>query len=478
MSLLNFSKTYAEASKYLTSSDDLYKLIFTGDGHIITHGVDYLAQFGAGQRGVVPGSTGSSTEILRGNGTWSVITTSDLPISSFANAITNGTTSTSIASIKDIIDYVGNNIAASDAMRYKGTISIASGAYVTVTESGTGAFPTSCKIGDTYRVITGGTYAGSVCENGDLLVCIKDGSGDSLNSADYWTIVQTNINGTVSHTINGTSYSVYSPNLGSSFSIYAPTSLGSAGQVLSTTGSGLSWMNQSSITAGDITDAAKQKLLTAVTLASDGTLSITVGGTTRSAVLSGSIVAGSVKQALTAGDGLTLSTTSYDGSASSVMALKTATSTTLGGIKVGDYLAIDDSGKLYVDTSQILNITEYLSSAKFEFANSTNNAGFALIYGTNQTSRKVASSVTLIGGDHTTVNYSTSTSTSYPNGTFTISSSWRDVQVGGISIGEKAVNFVPSGDVYLKTDSNGDDIQDISFGLSWYNISTKEYETA
>jgi hypothetical protein len=43
MSLLNFSKTYAEASKYLTSSDDLYKLIFTGDGHIITHGVDYLA---------------------------------------------------------------------------------------------------------------------------------------------------------------------------------------------------------------------------------------------------------------------------------------------------------------------------------------------------------------------------------------------------------------------------------------------------
>lgn len=60
----------------------------------------------------------------------------------------------------------------------------------------------------------------------------------------------------------------------------------------------------------------------------------------------------------------------------------------------------------------------------------------------------------------------------------TISSSWRTISVGSASIGDKSLNFIPSGDVYLKTDSNGDNIQDISFGISWYNISTKKYETA
>nr|DAX08950.1 MAG TPA: hypothetical protein [Bacteriophage sp.] len=37
---------------------------------------------------------------------------------------------------------------------------------------------------------------------------------------------------------------------------------------------------------------------------------------------------------------------------------------------------------------------------------------------------------------------------------------------------------MPTGDIYVKADTNEDDIQDISFGLSWYNISTKKYETA
>ena len=55
---------------------------------------------------------------------------------------------------------------------------------------------------------------------------------------------------------------------------------------------------------------------------------------------------------------------------------------------------------------------------------------------------------------------------------------WRPITVGGTSIGDTAtLNFVPSGDIYLKADTKEDDIYDISFGISWYNISTQQYET-
>jgi hypothetical protein len=44
------------------------------------------------------------------------------------------------------------------------------------------------------------------------------------------------------------------------------------------------------------------------------------------------------------------------------------------------------------------------------------------------------------------------------------------------------LNFVPTGDIYVKVDNNtSDDVYDLSFGLSWYNISANNgqgaYET-
>lgn len=95
---------------------------------------------------------------------------------------------------KAIYDYVGNAIAASDAMIFKGTL----GTGGTIT-----ALPTTYKTGWTYRVITAGTYAGNVCEVGDLIIALVDRSGSGNVNAD-WTVAQTNINGAIT-SISGTS---------------------------------------------------------------------------------------------------------------------------------------------------------------------------------------------------------------------------------------------------------------------------------
>lgn len=68
--------------------------------------------------------------------------------------------------------------ALTSAMVYRGTV------------DGTHALPTSgVKIGDVYVVAAAGTYAGQVCENGDMII--------AQTTTPTWTIVQTNINGAV-----------------------------------------------------------------------------------------------------------------------------------------------------------------------------------------------------------------------------------------------------------------------------------------
>ena len=88
---------------------------------------------------------------------------------------------------KGIYDYVGDAIAASDAMIFKGTI----GTGGTVT-----TLPTTYKTGWTYRVITAGTYAGQDCEVGDLIIALVDRDGTGNLDSD-WTVAQTNIDGAI-----------------------------------------------------------------------------------------------------------------------------------------------------------------------------------------------------------------------------------------------------------------------------------------
>lgn len=94
---------------------------------------------------------------------------------------------------KAIYDYVGDAIAASDAMIFKGTI----GTGGTVT-----ALPTTYKTGWTYRVITAGTYASQDCEEGDLIIALVDRDGTGNLDSD-WTVAQTNIDGAITD-INAT----------------------------------------------------------------------------------------------------------------------------------------------------------------------------------------------------------------------------------------------------------------------------------
>lgn len=396
MALLNFANTYAEISGNLSlpesTSGDFVKLFFSKDGHIISHGKDFTPTFTPNMRGLVPISSGKATEIFRGNATWAEITTADLPIaSSISDAITNGTASTTILNTQQIVEYVGNAFAANDAMRYKGTITYSNGNYTTHTVAGVEVqgFPTKCEVGDTYRVTSQGTYAGQTCSAGDLLICIQDGTGSSLNTAACWTVVEANINGQVKHTVNGTSIYVYS-NSTNTFTIYAPTTSGTQGQVLLSNGSSAPiWAAQSTLVVGE----AKK-----------------------------------VSNALSLGAGLTFgaSGATYDGSVARTVSLVAATTTTIGGVIVdkdstNKTISVTSAGSIYLTKQNVINALGYDPASK---------------------------------------------------------DTWRPITIGGVSIGEKTLNFVPSGDVYLKADSNGDDIQDISFGISWYNISTKKYETA
>ena len=396
MALLNFANTYAEISGNLalpeSASGDFVKLFFSKDGHIISHGKDFTPTFTPGVRGLVPISSGKVTEVLRGNGTWAEIATTDLPIAtSIADAITNGTTNTTILNTQQIINYVGEAFAANDAMRYKGTITYSNGNYTTHTVAGVevAGFPTKCEVGDTYRVTSQGTYAGQTCSAGDLLICIKDGTGSGLNTATYWTAVEANINGQVRHTVNGTSIYVYS-NSTTTFTIFAPTSGGTQNQVLISNGNAAPvWTNQSNLKVGQATKVAN---------------------------------------ALSAGAGLTLGAAgaTFDGSTARTVSLVAATATTIGGVIVdkdstNKTISVTSAGSIYLTKQNVVNALGFDPSAL---------------------------------------------------------DTWRPITIGGVSIGDKTLNFVPSGDVYLKTDSNGDDIQDISFGISWFNISTNKYETA
>jgi hypothetical protein len=83
--------------------------------------------------------------------------------------------------------YADSLFGANDAMIFKGTIGVSG----TVT-----SLPTTYSAGWTYRVITAATYAGVVCEVGDLIIAVVDRSGSGNLNSD-WTVAQTNIDGAV-----------------------------------------------------------------------------------------------------------------------------------------------------------------------------------------------------------------------------------------------------------------------------------------
>lgn len=105
--------------------------------------------------------------------------------------------STGIPTSAAVKAYADNIISANDAMVFKGTL-------------GTGGSVTSLptnkyKVGWTYKVATADTYAGQKCEVGDMIIAIKNGpsTGTTVVEED-WSVIQTNIDGAVTHTTNMT----------------------------------------------------------------------------------------------------------------------------------------------------------------------------------------------------------------------------------------------------------------------------------
>lgn len=85
--------------------------------------------------------------------------------------------------------YVDKILSTNDAMIFKGIL------------DDTHKLPDTHETGWTYRVNKAGTYAGKVCEIGDLVICTTDGL--SANDA-HWTVAQTNIDGAVIGPVSST----------------------------------------------------------------------------------------------------------------------------------------------------------------------------------------------------------------------------------------------------------------------------------
>lgn len=318
MTLLNYTSEYSKISQYLNAangSSDWLRIFVSpeasGGGHFITHGIDFGANYTAGIRGLVPSNSAAdlTKTFFRGDGWKSFWNLADETASAIGDtaaqklAAKEAYLQSTIASVYDIKQWIQQSFAANDAMRFKGTISIDDSNNITHNTSGTSVsgFPTSCEVGDTYKVTgtTNKTLASQNVNSGDMLICIKDGSGSAINTSEYWTVVQSNVEHLITYNLNGTAFYLYSSK-GRNISLYAPTTAGTSGQVLISAGSGKSptWTNANTLVVAQ---------------------------------------AGKVTNALSKGSGLSfkaqgIETSSYNGSAAVTIALLPATSSTIGGV--------------------------------------------------------------------------------------------------------------------------------------------------
>lgn len=442
MALLNFATSYNDVADKLklaqSETGDYIKLYFTKDGHIISHGVDYI-----------PWGTG-------------IIPINKLPVD---NTVADNKHLWDSLTIQNKIN---QSFAANDAMRFKGTIGLTS-ANNYIINGIEAEFPSkTAAVGDTYRVVTAGRYAGVQCEVGDLLICIK---ADSTGANTTWTVAQTNINGQIYHTINGVQKGFYS-NDTDTFSIFAPTTAGALGQVLTSRGGNSApiWTNQSEITAGGLTDAAKKALFTALTYTND-VLTVTIGGTTKTTTIHGrravnvnstEVLSTSDSTALNFKNGNGISFTWDSRNKNLSVNANTNFSTDL----------VNKNYAVKVDSNQQLYVNVPWSDTTYNVVSKDANGLAPQLINTNK--EFITQNFYLLASSD---GQATPSWYKLPSNAFV--NTWRTIKVGGVSIGNKTLNFIPTGDIYVKTadqDSTSADDFDIGFGLAWYNVSTGKYE--
>ena len=533
--LLNWSSQYSNISPFLQAvagSTDWLRVFVSpdaaGGGHFITHGIDFGATYIGGRRGLVPENSGTLNKtFLRGDGWSSLWTAADEVASAVGDTTAQQIAAkelymqTTLASVYDIKQWIAQSFAANNAMRFKGIITIDSkGNISTTTEEGTtNNFPTECLVGDTYKIngetrgassYIGGQYVGT----GDMVICIKSGSGANLNDAQYWTIVQDNIEHLITYTLNGVAHYIYAQS-GNSITIYAPDTSGNIGDVL--------------ISAGDNQTPIWTNANTLVVLE-----------------------ANHVTNALTAGTGIRMTNqgvaeTSYNGSAAITITLNPATTSTIGGILIDNgtnseqyhhssntgltpypTISVNSNGQIYLTKANIVNALGYdpisalpifndttdglvpMSSA----ANKSNTPAISTTYllgadakwyklptsafqsdrriinlnGTTIIAADSGNALDIIAGNH--VNITAIKASGNYTGALTFEAVWRDIQVRLISDSGISQNVSSIGDnnplVFDNTDTVfmlGEEVQVgsttktvIKSYITWYNMDTGEYE--
>lgn len=533
--LLNWSSQYSNISPFLqavTGSTDWLRIFVSpdaaGGGHFITHGIDFGATYIGGRRGLVPENSGTLNKtFLRGDGWSSLWTAADEVASAVGDTTAQQIAAkelymqTTLASVYDIKQWIAQSFAANNAMRFKGIITIDSNGNISTTtdEGTTNSFPTECLVGDTYKIngetrgassYIGGQYVGT----GDMVICIKSGSGANLNDAQYWTIVQDNIEHLITYTLNGVAHYIYAQS-GNNIDIYAPNTSGNSGQVL--------------MSAGDNQMP---------TWADANTLVV--------------LEANHVTNALTAGTGIRMTnqgvtTTSYNGSAAITITLNPATTSTIGGILIDNgrnsekyhqpsntgltpypTISVDSNGQIYLTKANIVNALGYdpisalpifndttdgivpMSSA----ANKSNTPAISTTYllgadakwyklptsafqsdrrivnlnGTTIIAADSGNALDIIAGNH--VNITAIKASGNYTGALTFEAVWRDIQVRLVSDSSISQNVTSIGDnnplVFDNTDTVfmlGEEVQVgpttktvIKSYITWYNMDTGEYE--
>lgn len=495
MALLNFITQYKDVVKYkdLTASspslegsqeNDYVKLIFTKDGHIITHGTDYIPW---------------------GNG---IIPIDKLPITDGKNP-----DNTHLWDSATINQKINESYLVNSAMRFKGTIGL-NPTYNGTSDTkkyiinGEKSDIPSAQVGDTYRITKSGNYVEFTCETGDLLMCI---TASTNSKAAEWTVAQTNINGTVDFTINGKVHKIYS-NDTSGLTMFAPVSAGTSGNVLVSGGTGSApiWVNPANLVIGTASKVANT-LTNGVGLLKfsyDGSaaVKINLAPATTSSIGGVSI------------DNATKPTISVD-STGKIFLTRTNIENAFGGsiASVNSWRPVyidgeefqgnaTDTGNLSIKHGLGIKIIKDATTHNITFNANTD-------YTTNGQNYKVAADSTT-GGLYVNVPWANTTygvvsntanglapkvintNTSFISNTFYLlassdgtktpswyklpanafSNTWRDIKVGNVSIGSKTLNIDASGDIYVSK-AETDDTVTIDFGISWYNLDTGKYET-
>lgn len=109
-----------------------------------------------------------------------------------------------IANVEYVLQEIDRVLLASDAMNFKGVFDDDD---TTKNENSIIiSLPPKADIGDTYKVGINAEFANQKCEIGDLAICLQSyATAPTTNLKDYWAIVQSNVDGTVTGPVNASS---------------------------------------------------------------------------------------------------------------------------------------------------------------------------------------------------------------------------------------------------------------------------------